>query len=145
MSSTSRGGVVRARYVLGRVGLAASSAALLVALSPGPANAGTLPPSLAMFAHCPIGNKAVTLCMFSSTTNTTFTIGKTTVSSTAPATISLGVISKPSGQLIVVLPTDGSSALTSPPIPLPGGLTGIPGLGGHLLEVDVTPQLVGVP
>ncbi len=152
MSSTPRKGLPWARCVVSRAALAASSAALLVALTPGPANAGgrvavagTLPPSLAMFAHCPVANKAVTVCLYSSTSSTTFKIGSTTVNSTVPATISLGVISKPSGQFVVVLPDDGTAPLTSPAIPLPGGLTGVPGIDGGVLQVTVTPQLVGVP
>ena len=58
--------------------------------------------------------------------------------------MSLGVIFKPSGKLQAVLPDDGTPALKSPAIPLPGGLLGIPGLGGPN-EVFTTPQLVGLP
>jgi hypothetical protein len=133
---------------------ALTGAALLVALAPGAQGAGGqaggprratgLPARLAKFAHCPVDAKAVSLCLFSSTDKTTFQIGSTTVTSRKPATVSLGVIFKPSGKLTVVLPDDGSAALQSPPIPLPGGLLGIPGLGGPN-QVTVTPQLVGLP
>jgi hypothetical protein len=105
----------------------------------------SLPPSLAIFSHCPVKNPAVTLCLFSRTTSTTFTIGSTTVTSSQPATVSLGLYFQPSGAASVVLPDDGSKALASPPIPLPGGLLGIPGSGVGPLAVDVTPQLVGIP
>ena len=44
---------------------------------------------------------------------------------------------------MVVLPDNGTQALQSPAIPLPGGLTGIPALEGGVLAVTVTPQLVG--
>ena len=44
-----------------------------------------------------------------------------------------------------MLPDNGTQALQSPAIPLPGGLTGIPGLDGGDLAVTVTPQLVGLP
>ncbi len=87
----------------------------------------------------------MTLCVFSSTSSTTFTIGSTTVTSSKPATISLGAYFQPSGQIVVVLPDNGKPALSSPAIPLPGGLTGIPGLGGGVLQVTVKPQMVGVP
>jgi hypothetical protein len=108
--------------------------------------AKTKPPSsLAMFAHCPVGTKGVATCLFSSTTNTTFDIGSTDVTSTSPTTISLGLRYTKSGQPVVVLPTDGSQALQAPAIPLPGGLTGIPGQDSGPLAVTATPQLVGLP
>ncbi|HTT87073.1 MAG TPA: hypothetical protein VMF60_06885, partial [Acidimicrobiales bacterium] len=44
-----------------------------------------------------------------------------------------------------VLPDNGTQALQSPAIPLPGGLTGIQGLSGGDLSVTATPQLVGLP
>lgn len=100
---------------------------------------------LAMFAHCPVSDPAVATCLFSSTTSTTFQIGSTTVTSTSPTTLSLGLGYTSSGQPFAVLPNDGTSALVSPAEDLPGGLTGIPGLGGGVLAVTVTPQLVGAP
>jgi hypothetical protein len=106
---------------------------------------GTLPADLTQFAHCPVNVKGVGACLFSSTTSTTFQIGSTTVSSTSPTSVSLGIISTASGQVTAVLPDDGTSALQSPAIALPGGLTGISGLDGGSLAVSVTPQLVGVP
>jgi len=136
------------------VSLAAiGSAAIALAAAPAAASATTvpgttklLPPNLAKFANCPVGVKGVTLCLFSSTTNTTFQIGSTTVSSTAPTTLSIGVAFKKGGsEAIVVLPTNGTQALQSPAIPLPDGLLGIPGSGSGDLAVDVTPQLVGTP
>jgi hypothetical protein len=118
---------------------------LLVAVTPGPASAATLPPSLAKFANCPVDNPAVTLCLFSKTSSTTFQIGSTTVSTTSPSKISLGLIQTDSG-FTTVLPDNGTQALTSPAIPLPGGLIGIPGApDGGVLQVNVTPQLVGLP
>lgn len=121
------------------------AAALLVGVAPRAAEASPLPPSLVRFAHCPVDVKRVSLCLFSSTTSTTFQIGSTTVSSTEPATISLGIIFEKSGAIKAVVPADGTPALQSPALPLPGGLTGIPGLGGGILQVTATPQLVGVP
>ena len=72
---------------------------------------------------------AVATCLFSSTTSTTFEIGSTTVTSSSPTTLSLGLKYTKSGQPVVVLPDDGTQALQSPAIPVPGGLTGISGLG----------------
>lgn len=121
--------------------------ALLGALAPGRATAQStvLPPNLQKFAHCPVGVAKVATCLFSSTTSTTFTIGSTTVTSSKPTTLSLGLRYTSNGQAVVVLPDDGSPALQAPAIPLPGGLTGIPGLDGGVLAVTVTPQLVGLP
>lgn len=121
--------------------------ALLATLAPGPAAAQStaLPPSLQKFAHCPVGVANVATCLFSSTTSTTFTIGSTTVTSSSPTTVSLGLRYTKTGQAVAVLPDDGSQALQSPAIPLPGGLTGIPKLDGGVLSVSVTPQLVGLP
>jgi hypothetical protein len=150
-SSTSRVGRssfgrTRTRLALcaGVVALAGTS--LLIGATPGSAKAATLPKNLAKFAHCPVDVKKVKLCLFSSTTSTTFQIGSTVVSSTSPATISLGVEFDKSGQPIAVLPDDGTQALQSPAINLPGGLLGIPGVpDGGVLAVTVTPQAVGVP
>ncbi len=121
--------------------------ALLAALAPGRAAAqsSALPPGLQKFAHCPVGVATVATCLFSSTTSTTFTIGSTTVTSSSPTTVSLGLRYTKTGQAVAVLPDDGSAALQSPAIPLPGGLTGIPALQGGVLAVTVTPQLVGLP
>ena len=123
------------------------SVCLLVGFRPGPAGAtsSTLPSSLKPFANCPVDVKGVATCLFSSTTSTTFTIGSTTVTSTSPTTLSLGLRYTSTGKPVVVLPTNGTQALQSPAIPLPGGLTGIPGLDGGVLAVTVTPQLVGTP
>jgi len=127
--------------------VALASASLLVVATSGSAaaRARTLPPSLAPFAHCPVDVKGVGACLFSSTTSTTFQIGSTTVTATGPTTVSLGLISAPSGVVTAVLPDDGTSALQASAIPLPGGLTGISGLDSGSLAVSVTPQLVGLP
>lgn len=120
---------------------------LLVALAPGVGGATSngLPASLQHFANCPVNVKGVATCLFSSTTSTTFKIGSTTVTSSSPTTLSLGLRYTSTGQPVVVLPDNGTQALQSPAIPLPGGLTGIPGLDGGVLAVTVTPQLVGKP
>jgi hypothetical protein len=124
---------------------ALGAVSLLVAVTPGSATAATLPPNLAKFANCPVDNPAVTLCLYSKTSSTTFQIGSTTVSSTSPSKISLGLIQTDSS-FTTVLPDNGTQALTSPAIPLPGGMLGIPGApDGGVLQVNVTPQLVGLP
>jgi hypothetical protein len=135
----------RRTAALGMVATAAIVAPLTAL--PGSAHAAasaTLPKDLAVFAHCPVGTKGVTACLYASMQGT-FTIGSTTLSTTTPTTISLGLISTPKG-ITAVLPTDGSQALTSAAIPLPGGLLGIP--GGPVigpLEVSAQPELTGIP
>jgi hypothetical protein len=152
-SSVSRRPVPRRRRtVLWGAVIAFAGAPIFLAGTPGLARAATsstaatssLPKNLQKFSHCPVSNPAVTTCLFSSTYSTTFVIGSTTVSSTEPSTINLGLIVKPSGKIIPVLPTDGSSAMVAKPVDLPGGLTGIPGAPAEL-DVTATPQLVGMP
>ncbi len=145
------------RSFLGRIGLTACliapmlvvSGAFLVDASSGPASAASestgLPPNLAEFANCPVNVAAVATCLYSSTTSTTFVIGSTTITSSAPTTLSLGLSYTKSGQPVVVLPDNGTQALQSPAVPVPGGLTGIGALGGGALAVTATPQLVGLP
>lgn len=141
--SFTRSGRLGAQVFAG--GLAVAVASIFVIVTPGAASAASLPSNLQKFAHCPIDNPAVTLCLFSKTSSTTFEIGSTTVSSTSPTTLSMGVISTPSGD-VAVLPDDGTQALQSPAIPLPGGLLGIPGApDSGPLAVTATPQLVGLP
>lgn len=150
MSLTQHVGVAvvarRARRLAATVGaLSLVAGAALVSQAGSAAATGGLPAKLAMFAHCPVDNPAVATCLFSTTTDTTFQIGSTTVTSTSPTTLSIGLGYDQNGEPFVVLPDDGTSALDSPALNLPGGLTGIPGLDGGPLAVTVTPQLVGTP
>jgi hypothetical protein len=133
----------RLSTALGAVALVGAS--LCVTIAPGSATARALPSYLAEFAHCPVNVTHVATCLFSSTTSTTFQIGSTTVTSTSPTTVSLGLRYTRSGQAIAVTPNDGTQTLQASPIALPGGLTGIPGVDGGPLAVTVTPQLVGPP
>ncbi|MBO0727890.1 MAG: hypothetical protein J2P57_01440 [Acidimicrobiaceae bacterium] len=106
------------------------------------AGAATLPSNLAKFAHCPVDNPKVSACLVAQTSSVTFSIGGTTLSSTAPTTIQFGLTST----FGVVPSTDGTPTLSSSPIPVPGGLLGIPGApSGGVLNVTATPQLVGTP
>ncbi len=137
------------RFVARAAAVAFLGVSLLV-LAGGTAGATSAPPGgvpsdLTDFAHCPVNVTAVATCLFSSTTSTTFEIGSTTVTSSSPTTLSLGLKYTKSGQPVVVLPDDGTQALQSPAIPVPGGVTGLPGLGGGPLAVTVTPQLLGRP
>jgi hypothetical protein len=137
--------VARFRFVASIVATTLIAGSVAAVALPGAASAAGLPKRLAKFANCPVNDTAVTMCLYSSTTSTTFDIGSTTVTSTSPTTLSFGV-SFSGTTPTVVLPDNGSQALQSPAIPLPGGLLGIPGApDGGALAVTVTPQLVGVP
>ncbi len=123
---------------------------VLLSSTPAVASASTntrtheaLPGNLSEFAHCPVDNPNVSLCLAASDT-ATFTINSTTLTETSPITLSLGLIANPDGSYTAVLPDDGTPALSAPPIPVPGGLLNIPGSSG-LLAVTATPQLVGTP
>jgi hypothetical protein len=122
------------------------AASLLVSLAAAPAGAASLPANLAKFANCPVNNPAVSVCLYSATSDTTFVIGSTTVTTTAPTQLSLGLKFNAKGQPSVVLPDNGTQALAAPATPLPGGLLGIPGApDSGDLAVTATPQLVGTP
>jgi hypothetical protein len=122
------------------VALTASSAGVASASSP---RAATLPPGLAEFAHCPVDNPDVTLCLAASDIGT-FTINSTTLTETSPIILSLGLIQKNNGSYKAVLPDDGTPAMTAAPIQVPGGLLGTPG-SSRRYAVTATPQLVGLP
>jgi hypothetical protein len=106
------------------------------------AAATKLPADLARFAHCPISDPSVTLCLAASMGGT-FEINSTTLKTVKPAELSLGLVQNGSS-FTAVLPTDGAPALKVAPISLPGGLLGIPGSSGPL-AVYTTPQLVALP
>jgi hypothetical protein len=110
------------------------------------ATSETLPANLEKFANCPLDDPAVSVCLYSATSSTTFDIGSTTLTSTSPTTISLGLAFNAQDQAIAVLPDNGTQALNASAIPLPGGLLGIPGApDSGPLAVTVTPQLAGLP
>lgn len=135
-------GAARTQPIVGRLGTSLVVAALaVVAAAPGTASAasqGSLPASLARFSHCPVSNPRVTVCLAASVQGT-FQINSTTLSTTTPATISLGLIQTQSS-VTAVVPTDGTPALDTAPIPIPGGLLGIPGTGVGPLKVLATPD-----
>ena len=101
------------------------SVAFLVAGSSGPAGAKSkptdVPPSLAKFANCPVNVASVATCLYSSTTSTTFEIGSTTITSSAPTTLSLGLSCTKSGRPVVVLPDNGPRPFSRPPCPFSVG------------------------
>lgn len=123
---------------LARLGAAAVVVATPLVVLPATASAATtpLPKSLAQFAHCPISNPAVSVCLASSTGGA-FQIGKASLTFPSNAVVTLGLVNNPDGSISPVAPTDGTPVLTAPPVT-------IPVLGG-LINVTASAQLAGVP
>jgi hypothetical protein len=94
------------------------------------------------FVNCPVKTHGVRYCLVARTMSGEFTVGSKTVPITKTITLE-GGLKEGSTQLIP--PTTGS-ILSKTPLPLPGGLVGIPGgegLGGELTEVTATTELAG--
>jgi hypothetical protein len=116
------------------------AAGTLMGAGAGAAHAATLPANVVKFEHCPISNPAVILCAYGSMTGQ-FTIKSTTLTTPSPATLTIGLASNGNG-LYAVAPTDGTPALSSPPIPV--SILGLPSLPSPL-AVEAVPTLVGTP
>lgn len=129
------------------VGVAvASSAVALLGLSPSPASADpTLPPSLAIYANCPVNDPSVATCLYMETTNAQLKVGKFDLRSSDPITVEFGIRYDANLDSFAVAPTNGHKILTSPPIEVPGGILGIPGAGIWPLAAYVTPELTALP
>jgi hypothetical protein len=123
----------RSRAVIAVPALVASILALAFA---APAFAG-LKHDFSVFYDCPIDNPDAGACLVSTTNTGEFVIGSKTV--TIDKTITLqGATSESSPYLIGAV--DGNT-LSKTPLTVPGGLTGIGGLGG---EVTATSELAGL-
>lgn len=137
---------VPARAARGRRGraafvalLAAALSSLLVAGSAAAAKEPINKEDFLPFADCPTATAAV--CIVSDTTGGEFKLGSKTVPIPEGTDIKLqGGLPMESyvGQTLIA-PPDGKT-LSETPLPIPGGLTGIPGLGG---EVYATAELAG--
>jgi hypothetical protein len=99
----------------------------------------TLPAKYAGFAHCPVGVKGVSACLYSSVSSGEFVIGSTTLSFDQPITVSLGLIPQKNGSLKAVAPTDGTPALVAQPIPV-----SIEGVSGVVTATTTLLQLPSV-
>jgi hypothetical protein len=122
----------RLTLVLSGAGVLGMLAALAAA---APAQAG-LQEEYAVFAHCPVNAPNVTTCLYSKVTSGEFTLGSKTVAIEEPVILQ-GAISSASPDLVP--PTNGET-LSRTPLTVPGGLTGVDGLGG---EVTATAELAG--
>jgi hypothetical protein len=139
----SPGRLIRTRTALAAGLVATASLGALVLLPVAPAGAATttaLPTSLQRFKNCPIDNPAVILCVSGSMTGT-FTIGSQSLTTPKPATLTLGLGTNAQG-LYAIPPDNGTSALSSPPIPVT--ILGLPPLPG-VLSITATPTLLSTP
>jgi hypothetical protein len=115
--------------------------ASVAAIAPAAALAKPKPnPEYAEFAHCPVYVKKVAACIVAHTTSGEFKLGKKTVDITKTLTLQ-GGLKEGSPELIAPV---GAEILSKVPIEVPGGLTGIEGLGlGETTEVTATTELAG--
>jgi hypothetical protein len=123
--------------------LAAIAAALAALVAAGPAAAAVKEPivkeDFAPFADCPTESSAV--CIVSNTTGGEFKLGSKTVPIPEGTVIKLqgGLASESYAGQNLIAPPDGKT-LSETPLTVPGGLSGIGGLGG---EVTATAELAG--
>ena len=115
--------------------LAAASLIALAAASPALAKP-VENPEYAAFKDCPVYVKGVKLCVIAQTTGGEFTIGSKKVPINKTITLQGGLMNNSE----VLVPANDGNTLSKTPLTLPGGLTGIEGLGG---EVTATTELVG--
>jgi hypothetical protein len=115
--------------------LAAASLIALGAASPALAKP-VENPEYAAFKDCPVYVKGVKVCAIAQTTGGEFTIGSKTVPVNKTITLQGGLTETSE----VLVPANDGNTLSKTSLTLPGGLTGIEGLGG---EVTATTELVG--
>ncbi|HEY1833619.1 MAG TPA: hypothetical protein VGG08_04220 [Solirubrobacteraceae bacterium] len=96
------------------------------------------------FKNCPIAVKKLEACVVATTTSGEFKLGSKTVKIETPVTLQGGLLPPPKSEPEIdrelIPPTDGAPLLEAAPMKVPGGLTGIEGLGE---EVTATTELVG--
>lgn len=120
--------------------------------------AGTPTGNYANFTQCPLGNPAVTTCVYANTTSGEFKIGSTSVPLTKATTLQGGLI--PEGEGVTFVGAANGETLSKTPQTVPGGLFKIvapeswPGwlqaifngfINEGLTGVTATTELVGTP
>ena len=125
-----------------RAALAAAAAIVACLVAAGPASAVKGPlnkEDFLTFADCPTAASAI--CIASFTTAGEFQFGNKAVPIPEGTVIALqGGLPKAGYEGQTLIPPLDGKTLSEPPIPVPGGLVGIAGLGG---EVDATAELAG--
>jgi len=91
-----------------------------------------------LFGQCPIANPETAICLYSVTTSGEFHLGSSTVPVNKTVILQGGLPSEGT-QLI---PAANGETLSKTPLELPGGLTGLPGIG-NLNEVNTVAELAG--
>jgi hypothetical protein len=98
----------------------------------------------APFINCPISVKKLEACIVATTTSGEFKLGSKTVKIETPVLLQGGLLPPPKNTPEIdrelIPPTDGAPVLVAAPMKVPGGLTGIEGVGE---EVTATTELVG--
>ncbi len=90
----------------------------------------------AKFVNCPVSVKKLEYCVVVSVTGGEFKVGSKTVTINKPITLQGGILEKSE----TLVPPAHGPMLSRTPLTVPGGLTGIEGVGG---EVTATTELVG--
>jgi hypothetical protein len=103
-----------------------------------PAMATSIQHEFDVFAHCPLGNPTVTICVYSTTTSGEFKIGNSTVPIDKTIVLQGGLAE---GSPFLV-DAEGAETLSRTPLQVPGGLLGIE-LLGNLTEVTATSEIAG--
>jgi hypothetical protein len=106
-----------------------------------PALASKTTEEYAVFSDCPVASAAE--CIVSTTTGGEFKIGSKAVPISVPIVLQGGLLTREETENTLVAALDGNT-LSRTPLPVPGGLTGIPGLEiGQVLEVTATAEIAG--
>jgi hypothetical protein len=96
------------------------------------------------FVNCPIGVKKLEACIVATTTSGEFKLGSKTVKIETPVLLQGGLLPPPKNTPEIdrelIPPTNGAPVLVAAPMKVPGGLTGIEGVGE---EVTASTELVG--
>ncbi len=117
----------------------AVSVLLAAASAASPALASKLKEEFLPFAHCPL--TAANACLVSTTTGGEFVLGNKAVAIEKPVILQGGLATESLYEQ-PLLAAVGAETLSATPQTVPGGLTGIAGLGG---EVTATAELAGPP
>jgi hypothetical protein len=140
--SAARAGGKRSLLALSGV---ASLAVCVSCIGAAPASAKPVPDeNYKPFVNCPVGVKKLEACVVATTTSGEFHLGSKVVKIESPVVLQGGLLAPPKNTPEVfrelIPPTDGAPVLVAAPMKVPGGLTGIEGVGE---EVTATTEVVG--
>lgn len=133
MSKARKRGGGRGRGLAVAFALAAVSGAVVAPVAAAKAAPNE---AYAKFVNCPVAVKKLEDCVVVSVTGGEFKVGSKTVTINKPITLQGGILAKSE----TLVPPSHGPILSRTPLTVPGGLTGIEGVGG---EVTATTELVG--